>query len=77
LVSKYILTIKKNNYDTATTIDQQISVWKKVIEDMDNRLKDTKISKTKRELLETIKDKAKNIIDSLIKEKEAPTKVID
>lgn len=77
LAIKYILEIKKNNYETAGTIDQKISIWQKTIDAINNKLKDSTSSDSKKELLNSVKDKAVNIKNTLIQEKEAQNKVID
>lgn len=68
--------MKQMNYPTAITIDQKIELWKKIIDQINNKLKDPSVTNAKKALYEAIKLKAQAILDALQKLKENPDKVI-
>lgn len=76
IANKYLLEVKKNNYDLIKTIDQKIDLWKKVIEEMKNKIDNT-TDPIKKKLYENIKSKAEKILDTIIKEAEQKDKIID
>lgn len=77
LASKYILLIKKTYYEKAPSINQKIIVWEKIIEFIEKKLQDSKISQNKIDLLKVVNSKAKAVLESLIKEKWETIDTID
>ncbi|EKE28433.1 MAG: hypothetical protein ACD_3C00059G0001 [uncultured bacterium (gcode 4)] len=75
--TRYILDTKQDNYPQATTTEQKVDLWQKVIKEMNEKLENPSITQDQANLYNNIITKAKSLLDDLQSEIEFTDKIID
>lgn len=68
---------KQDNYPQATTTEQKVDLWQKVIKEMNEKLENPSITQDQANLYNNIITKAKSLLDDLQSEIEFTDKIID